>query len=118
MSDVGVYLHVPFCERVCPYCDFAVVATELSAADEAEYVDALLAELDRRREAFGARELTSLYFGGGTPSLLHPEALGRVVRAVREAFSPVVEVETTRAYREKLPGVVEDVIELVTLAWI
>ncbi len=111
MSDVGVYLHVPFCERVCPYCDFAVVARrELSAADEAEYVDTLLIELDRRRGAFGSRELASLYFGGGTPSLLRPEALGRLVRAVREAFSPAAEVETTLEInpstleRERLPG--------------
>ncbi len=111
MPDVGVYLHVPFCERVCPYCDFAVVATrELTAADEAEYVDALLAELDRRREAFGSRELCSLYFGGGTPSLLHPESVERLVRAVREVFSPAAEVETTLEInpstleRERLPG--------------
>ena len=85
--DVGVYVHVPFCERVCPYCDFAVVAARpLTAAQESRYVDALLRELDSRREDFAGRRLASLYLGGGTPSLLQPASLARIVEAVCRAF--------------------------------
>ena len=51
--SVGVYVHVPFCERVCPYCDFAVVATgRRKPAGEERYVDALLRELELRSPAF------------------------------------------------------------------
>jgi len=86
-TDVGVYVHVPFCERVCPYCDFAVVAARaLSESTELRYVDALLRELEQRREAFTGRRLASLYLGGGTPSLLRPGSIARIVRAVDQAF--------------------------------
>jgi oxygen-independent coproporphyrinogen-3 oxidase len=110
-ESVGVYVHVPFCERVCPYCDFAVVAARRLAPElEARYALALLAELERRRPAFEGRRLASLYFGGGTPSLLTPASLGRIVRAVRAAFAAAGPVETTLEInpgtleRERLPG--------------
>jgi oxygen-independent coproporphyrinogen-3 oxidase len=84
---VGVYLHLPFCERICPYCDFAVVAArELSPAREAEYVDALCRELAARQADFAGRSLASLYFGGGTPALFRPKSIARLVDAVRAAF--------------------------------
>ncbi|MFP8873291.1 MAG: hypothetical protein VCB42_01880, partial [Myxococcota bacterium] len=52
-EDLGIYIHVPFCERICPYCDFAVVAARvLPAAAEARYVEALLAELAKRAPVF------------------------------------------------------------------
>jgi len=84
---VGVYLHLPFCERICPYCDFAVVAApELGADREARYVSNLLTELAARRSDFGGRALASLYFGGGTPSLFTPQSIRELVLAVRAAF--------------------------------
>ena len=111
MEDVGVYVHVPFCERVCPYCDFAVVATPALAPErEARYVDALLAELDARPAAYAGRRLASLYLGGGTPSLLEPASIARVVDAVQVAFAPVgapeitLEVNPGTLERERLPG--------------
>jgi oxygen-independent coproporphyrinogen-3 oxidase len=108
--DVGVYVHVPFCERVCPYCDFAVVARRSEPADaEIRYVDALLAELAARRGAFAGRALASLYFGGGTPSLLAPEALARVIDAVRAALpgapmETTLEVNPSTTESARLPG--------------
>src|SRR3990172_2698606 len=75
-ATVGVYVHVPYCERVCPYCDFAVVAApRLAAAREERLVAALGAELAARAPAFAGLVLESLYFGGGTPSLLRPGAV-------------------------------------------
>ena len=110
-ETLGVYVHVPFCQRVCPYCDFAVVGVRrLSAELEARYVRALLAELARRREDFGGRALVSLYLGGGTPSLLTPESVAGIVEAVRAAFPARGRIETTLEVnpgtleRERLPG--------------
>jgi oxygen-independent coproporphyrinogen-3 oxidase len=111
-ATVGVYVHVPYCERVCPYCDFAVVATRRLAPErEDRFVAALVADLAARAPAFEARALASLYFGGGTPSLLRPESLARVIRAVRAAFPPApggaveltLEVNPSTLERERLP---------------
>jgi len=86
-ASVGVYVHIPFCERVCPYCDFAVEGVRaLAAAVEKRYVDGLLAELEQRRAVFAGRGLVSLYFGGGTPSLCRPESIERIASAVAAAF--------------------------------
>jgi oxygen-independent coproporphyrinogen-3 oxidase len=121
-ASVGVYVHIPFCERVCPYCDFAVQAVRPLAADvEWRYVDGLLAELEQRRSAFAGRRLASLYFGGGTPSLCRPESIERIVAAVGAAFpldgTPVgaafgldgpvettLEVNPSSLERARLPG--------------
>jgi len=108
--SVGVYVHVPFCERICPYCDFAVIAAPaLSAEQEVRYVDALLRELasrsavyrdpdaaDAPRDPAGpGRRLASIYLGGGTPSLLTPESLARIIGAIRAVFPSDAPVETT-----------------------
>jgi oxygen-independent coproporphyrinogen-3 oxidase len=95
---VGVYLHVPFCERICPYCDFPVVAArQLGRAEEERYVAALLAELAGRAEAFAGRRLATIYFGGGTPSLLAPESVARLITAVRAVFAGEPEEITLEA---------------------
>jgi oxygen-independent coproporphyrinogen-3 oxidase len=110
MDDVGVYLHVPFCERICPYCDFPVVAARsLGAAAEGRYVEALLAELAARRGDFAERRLATIYFGGGTPSLLAAESVRTLVDAVRGAFAGepaevTLEVNPSTLERERLPG--------------
>ena len=109
--SVGVYVHVPFCERVCPYCDFAVVATgRRKPAGEEGYVDALLREIELRSPVFAGRRLASLYLGGGTPSLLAPGQVARIIDAVRAAFAsdaPVeitLEVNPSTLERSRLPG--------------
>lgn len=109
-ETVGVYVHIPFCERVCPYCDFAVVGVRvLDPAREDRYVDALLCELEARRGAFEGRSLASLYLGGGTPSLCRPESIARIADAVHAAFPATGHVETTlevnpsTVERERLP---------------
>src|ERR1700741_1811657 len=110
MDDLGVYLHVPFCERICPYCDFAVVgARALGREAEERYVAALLAELAARRRDFAGRALATVYLGGGTPWLLSPQSVGALLDAVRGAFlgEPVevtLEVNPSTLERERLPG--------------
>jgi oxygen-independent coproporphyrinogen-3 oxidase len=96
VTRVGVYVHLPFCERVCPYCDFPVVAARSLGRDlEDRYVETLLRELALRRPVFAGSGLASLYFGGGTPALLRPESIARLVQAVRGAFPAAGEVEVT-----------------------
>jgi oxygen-independent coproporphyrinogen-3 oxidase len=93
---IGVYVHIPFCERICPYCGFAAVPTRpLTSEREDRYLRALLAELRLRRDVFAGRRLASLYFGGGTPSLLRPSSIARIIGAVGEAFASRGKVETS-----------------------
>ena len=78
-SDAGLYLHIPFCSRVCPYCDFAVRTGD--AARRRRFVEHLLREI----ELYADVDLVfdTVYFGGGTPSLLEPSDLARVIAAAR-----------------------------------
>jgi oxygen-independent coproporphyrinogen-3 oxidase len=82
---LGVYVHFPFCSVRCPYCDFAVDTRSEIPHDR--YADAVIAEVAARAPWFmpsrRTPELRSIYFGGGTPGLWRPEALGRVIHAVR-----------------------------------
>jgi len=89
VGDLGVYIHVPFCERICPYCDFATaVARPLEPEREERYLAALLRELSLRAGEFRGSRLETLYFGGGTPSLLQPGSIRRLIEAVLDAFPP------------------------------
>ena len=99
---VGLYLHVPFCERICPYCDFAVVAG-VPGHREARTVAALETEIAARADAFAPARLATVYFGGGTPSLLRPESVQALLAAARRAF-PGTPEETTL---EVNPGTTE-----------
>jgi oxygen-independent coproporphyrinogen-3 oxidase len=81
----GVYVHFPFCSVRCPYCDFAVDTRK--EIPHGAYADAVIAELRARAAWYeGAGPLVSIYFGGGTPGLWHPGALGRVVQAIAGTF--------------------------------
>ena len=78
---LSLYIHIPWCVRKCPYCDFnSHQAGE--TIDEAAYVDALLADLEQELESAGKQELHSLFFGGGTPSLLSAEAVNRIIEGI------------------------------------
>lgn len=82
----GLYLHIPFCSAICPYCDFAVLTG--GAERRARFVDHLLAEIGmwaKDRETFP--EIDTIYFGGGTPSALSPDQIGRILQALRENLS-------------------------------
>jgi oxygen-independent coproporphyrinogen-3 oxidase len=91
-DDLGVYVHVPFCERVCPYCDFAVEAVGPGRLDRGAgraYVGRLLRELElwlEREPALAQRRLATVYLGGGTPSLLEPSEIERLLAALGRSF--------------------------------
>lgn len=112
--QVGVYVHVPFCERICPYCDFPVVAARVVGPEsEQRYVDALVRELAARAPAFPDRSLASVYFGGGTPALFRPASIERVVAAIASHFPSAeglgdvevtLELNPSTLELERLPG--------------
>jgi oxygen-independent coproporphyrinogen-3 oxidase len=90
---LGVYVHFPYCTRRCPYCDFAVHARRRIPHEA--YAEAAIRELLARAPWFGELAATSLYFGGGTPGLWRPEALGTVVAAVRARLRLTDDAEVT-----------------------
>src|SRR5262249_34796586 len=93
MGDLGVYVHFPWCRARCPYCDFAVAVAPLAHIPHDAYADAVVAELERQAPRFAAAgPLRSIYFGGGTPALWRPDALARVVAAVRARFGDPAEI--------------------------
>jgi oxygen-independent coproporphyrinogen III oxidase len=85
-----LYAHVPFCRLVCAYCDFVTVGGR--AHDLPRYTDALLAELALRPTP---GELRTIYFGGGTPSLLSPEEVGRIISAAQDRWAHLALEEVT-----------------------
>jgi oxygen-independent coproporphyrinogen-3 oxidase len=91
----ALYAHVPWCRHVCPYCDFNVYAS--SAPPEAEYAGVLARELAAwaERAPWRGRPLRSVYLGGGTPSLLSPDAIATVLDAAVRAFGLAPGAEVT-----------------------
>lgn len=93
---LSVYVHFPYCERRCPYCDFATIAAERGTIPHEAYADAVIAELKARTGAFEGAQLHSIFFGGGTPSLWESESMGRVIEAITRQFgAEAAEVEVT-----------------------
>ena len=94
---LGLYVHIPFCSAICNYCNFN--RGLFDAAQKARYVDALVAEIEGIgiRHLIGARGrgADSIYFGGGTPSLLEPEEIARLVAACRNTFNVAADAEIT-----------------------
>ncbi len=84
------YVHIPFCARICPYCDFAVVEGRGGVVDR--YVDAVLREIDDEA-AWGP--LDAVFFGGGTPSSVPPSALSRILSGLVDRFGLAADAEVT-----------------------
>jgi len=100
---LALYIHLPWCVRKCPYCDFNSHAAPQSLP-EAAYVDALLRDLEAEAPAVGDRVVESIFFGGGTPSLFSPREIDRLLRSVRARVNVAADVEITL---EANPGTVE-----------
>ena len=96
---LGIYIHVPFCSSRCGYCDFnTYTASELGGgATQASYADSVVAELDLAARVLGEarRPVETVFFGGGTPTLLPPEDLVRMLRAVSDRFGLDANAEVT-----------------------
>jgi oxygen-independent coproporphyrinogen III oxidase len=107
-SPVALYVHVPFCVSVCPYCDFVVIAGSAARGPRnriAQFLDALMVEIDLRADVLdaifgqpGSRRrpaLRSVYLGGGTPSLLPADEIARILARVRDRFGIAADAEIT-----------------------
>ncbi len=100
----SLYIHIPYCQAKCPYCDFNSYAAAFWP--EAEYTRALIRELECRGDAapFRGERLKTIFFGGGTPSLFAPESIGALLHAAERAFGIEREAEITL---EANPGTVD-----------
>ncbi|MCS4247487.1 radical SAM family heme chaperone HemW [Pseudomonas sp. BIGb0164] len=103
LPPLALYIHIPWCVRKCPYCDFNSHTASKVLPEEA-YVDALLADLDQDLHAVYGRELSSIFFGGGTPSLFSAAALGRLLKGVEARIPFASDIEITL---EANPGTFE-----------
>ncbi|MGB3418755.1 MAG: radical SAM family heme chaperone HemW [Mesorhizobium sp.] len=90
----GVYVHWPFCAAKCPYCDFNSHVRH-QPVDQERFARAFATELATMRERTGPREVTSIFLGGGTPSLMKPETVGAVLDAVAKNWTVPAGVEVT-----------------------
>ncbi len=108
----GVYVHIPYCVKKCPYCDFNSYGVG-SRIPEAEYTEAVLKETDFYAHYLEKIHLYSIFFGGGTPSLFSPESIRKIVGRIKEITSPsdslevslevnpkTADLEKLRAFRE------------------
>ncbi|MEO7067568.1 MAG: radical SAM family heme chaperone HemW [Rhodanobacter sp.] len=105
---LSLYIHMPWCVKKCPYCDFNSHGLGNTPPPYAEYIDILLADLDADRLDFGealeGRSIRSIFFGGGTPSLFAPDLIARLLEGVREQLPVDSGAEVTL---ETNPGTVE-----------
>lgn len=100
---LSLYVHIPWCVRKCPYCDFNSHEAKDSLPEEL-YVNALIQELDQRLHLAQDRPLTSIFFGGGTPSLFSGKAIQRILTAVAERIHLPLTTEITL---EANPGTID-----------
>lgn len=98
----GLYLHWPFCASKCPYCDFN--SHVAASVDQRRWMRAYLAEIKRIGEETSGRVLNSVFFGGGTPSLMDPEVVATLIERIRSTWSVANDLEVTL---EANPGSVD-----------
>ena len=92
---VALYVHWPYCARICPYCDFNVVRDRGRHEEQARLVEAIRADIRAQAQLLGPRQLASVFFGGGTPSLMDPQAVADILDDARALFPPVGEIEVS-----------------------
>lgn len=103
LPPLSLYIHLPWCVQKCPYCDFNSHTAPAEIPADA-YVAALTADIDHALPEVWGRSLTSVFIGGGTPSLFPPRAIARLLSNVRARFNPAPDIEVTL---EANPGTLE-----------
>ncbi len=103
LPPLSLYIHIPWCVKKCPYCDFN--SHELKdSLPEQQYIEALLADLDQQLASVWGRRIQSIFIGGGTPSLFSPESMDRLLSGLRARLNFPATTEITL---EANPGTVE-----------
>ncbi len=104
LPPLGLYIHIPWCIKKCPYCDFNSHAIKAAGIPESDYVDALLADLTQELPDIWGRSITSVFIGGGTPSTFSADALDKLLCGIRALTNLHPETEITM---EANPGTFE-----------
>jgi putative oxygen-independent coproporphyrinogen III oxidase len=102
-DSIALYVHMPWCVRKCPYCDFNSHQLK-SAQPDSNYIDALLRDFELELPRIGQRHIGSIFFGGGTPSLFQPEQFSSLLTELRRRMAFADDVEITM---EANPGTIE-----------
>ena len=79
----GIYIHIPFCKKLCFYCDFYHI---ISTGDNTSLINALIKEASLRKDYLGNETVSTIYFGGGTPSVLSVEELSTILEHIRKYY--------------------------------
>ena len=103
LPPLSLYVHIPWCVRKCPYCDFNSHEAR-GPAPEREYVDALLADLAQDAPWVAGRHIQTVFFGGGTPSLFAPDSIARILEGAHALVPIEAGAEITL---EANPGTIE-----------
>ena len=104
LPPLSLYIHLPWCLRKCPYCDFNSHEMRAAEMPEQRYIDALMADLEAALPLIWGRGVHSIFIGGGTPSLFSPEAIDRLLGGVRARLRLTADCEITL---EANPGTFE-----------
>ena len=121
LPPLALYIHIPWCERKCPYCDFNSHQAEVDLP-ETRYVSALLTDLSAQVAGVQDREVTSVFIGGGTPSLFSVNAIESLLTGLRERLALATDCEITleanpgSAEAEKFAGFAEAGVNRLSLA--
>jgi oxygen-independent coproporphyrinogen-3 oxidase len=102
-ASIALYVHLPWCVRKCPYCDFNSHQLK-SGQPDASYIDALIRDFDTEAPRLEGRRIDTVFFGGGTPSLFSPEEFARLLGALKERIAFADDAEITM---EANPGTIE-----------
>ncbi|MDO4468786.1 MAG: radical SAM family heme chaperone HemW [Bacillota bacterium] len=102
-KDLGLYVHIPFCVRKCEYCDF--LSWSAGKAEREQYVNALLSEIESYRDFAKGYRVSTIFVGGGTPSILLPKQMERILQKIYEVFELEKRPEITI---EVNPGTVDE----------
>lgn len=102
MKDLSLYIHIPFCVRKCNYCDF--LSAPCDEEIKQKYVDALCREIKQRSEEFQDKKVDTVFFGGGTPSILSEKQMEQIMSTVRRRFHILSDAEISM---EMNPGTVD-----------
>src|SRR3977135_3193229 len=94
IGPLGVYVHWPFCLSKCPYCDFNSHVRH-AAIDEARYIRAFAAEIATTAARIPRRTVSTIFFGGGTPSLMRPATVGAILDTIARHWTVAADVEVT-----------------------
>ena len=91
MNRLSLYIHIPFCVKKCHYCDF--LSAPCKEETRQEYVDTLCIEIKQRAKLYKDRKVDTIFFGGGTPSLLSGEQLGKIMTSIKQEFEVLSDAE-------------------------